>query len=385
MAVFRETVPRDLRDKMMELNWSLVLLLILLGVAGVAMLYSIAGADWSPWANRHAMRLGAGFAGMLVIAMFPPRFWMGMAYPAYFGALALLLLVELFGVNINGAQRWIDLGPMRLQPSEVMKVALVLAMARFYHDLPTEKVTSPTGLLVPLMMIGAPAALIIGQPDLGTTLLLAATGVIIVFMAGLSWWFILTVSVLGLIGVVGVAVYGLENILAEYQMDRVRAFLNPDYDPLGINYHPNQAVITMGSGGMTGKGFLEGTQSKLGYLPEMQTDYIFTALGEEFGFVGGISVLAINALIMAQAVGVAISCKSTFLRLLTMGLTGTYALYVFINIAMVSRLMPVVGVPLPLISYGGTVVLSVLAAFGLILGAHIHRNAEPPKGAGLFG
>jgi rod shape determining protein RodA len=385
MAVFRDSVPRDLPGKMMELNWSLVLLLVLLGGAGVAMLYSLGDASWSPWALNHAIRLGVGFAGMFAIAMFPPRFWIGMAYPVYLGALILLVLVQFIGIEINGAQRWIDLGPMRLQPSEVMKVALVLALARFYHDIPMERVTTPTGLLVPLLMIGTPAALIVGQPDLGTTLLLLATGAMVIFIAGLSWWFILIVGGLGLLGAIGIGVYGLENILAEYQMDRVRAFLDPNFDPLGINYHPNQAVITMGSGGFDGKGFLEGTQSKLGYLPEMQTDYIFTALGEEFGFVGGIGILAINALIMANAVGIAISCKSSFLRFLVMGLTATYALYVFINIGMVSRLMPVVGVPLPLISYGGTVVLSVLAAFGLILGAHIHRNAEPPRGAGLFG
>jgi len=385
MAVFRETVPRDLPGKMMEINWTLVLLLALLGVAGTGMLYSLGGGSWDPWAWKHSVRLAVGFAGMLVIAVFPPRFWMGMAYPIYLGALMLLLMVDLFGVTINGSQRWVDLGPIRLQPSEIMKVALVLALARFYHDLPTEKVTSPSGLLMPAIMIGAPAALIVGQPDLGTTLLLAGTGACIMFMAGLSWWLILTVSGIGLLGLIGVSVYGLENILAEYQMDRVRAFTNPDFDPLGINYHPNQAVITLGSGGLTGKGFLEGTQSKLGYLPEMQTDYIFTALGEEFGFVGCLSILAIYGLIMAQAVGIALTCKSTFLRLLTMGLIATFAFYVFINVGMVSRLLPVVGVPLPLISYGGTVALSVLAAFGLILGAHIHRNAEPPQGAGLFG
>jgi len=179
----------------------------------------------------------------------------------------------------------------------------------------------------------------------------------------------------------------VENGLPHYGLDAngVPDPRSPDFDPLGINYHPNQAMITLGSGGMTGKGFLEGTQSKLGYLPEMQTDYIFTALGEEFGFVGGIAVLAVNALIMAQGVIIAISCKSPFLRLMTIGIITTYASYVFINIGMVSRLLPVVGVPLPLISYGGTVVLAVMAGFGLILGAHIHRNAEPARGAGLFG
>ncbi|WP_304071496.1 rod shape-determining protein RodA [Maricaulis maris] len=385
MAVFRESVPRGLPDKMMELNWTLVLLLVLLGAAGVGMLYSVGGGSWEPWAINHAIRFALGFVGMIVIAMFPPRFWMGLAYPVYVGALILLVLVEIGGVTINGAQRWVDLGPIRLQPAEIMKLALVLALARFYHDLPDEKVTTISGLLPPLMIIGLPAILIVSQPDLGTTLLLAATGVMVIFMAGLSWWFILAVAGVGLAGVIGIGFYGLENILAEYQMDRVHAFLNPDFDPLGINYHPNQAMITLGSGGMTGKGFLEGTQSKLGYLPEMQTDYIFTALGEEFGFVGGIAVLAVNALIMAQGVIIAISCKSPFLRLMTIGIITTYASYVFINIGMVSRLLPVVGVPLPLISYGGTVVLAVMAGFGLILGAHIHRNAEPARGAGLFG
>ncbi|WP_300541315.1 rod shape-determining protein RodA [Maricaulis sp.] len=385
MAVFRESVPRDLRGKMMELNWTLVLLLLLLGVAGIGMLYSVAGGSWSPWALNHAIRLAIGLVAMVVVAMFPPRFWMGVSYPVYVVALILLVLVEVMGVSINGAQRWVDLGPVRLQPSEIMKLALVLALARYYHDLPAEKVTTLSGLIPPLLIIGAPAALIVGQPDLGTTLLLAATGAAVVFMAGLSWWFILVVTGVGMAGMIGIGLYGLENILAEYQMDRVRAFTNPDFDPLGINYHPNQAMITLGSGGMTGKGFLEGTQSQLGYLPEMQTDYIFTALGEEFGFVGGVSILAINALIMAQAVMIAISCKSPFLRILTFGIIATYASYVFINIGMVSRLLPVVGVPLPLISYGGTVVLAVLVGFGLILGAHIHRNAEPPRGAGLFG
>ncbi|WP_291843327.1 rod shape-determining protein RodA [Maricaulis sp.] len=385
MAVFRESVPRDIPGKMMELNWTLVLLLVLLGAAGVGMLYSVAGGSWEPWAINHVIRFGLGFVGMILIAMFPPRFWMGVAYPVYVGALILLVLVEVNGVTINGSQRWVDLGPIRMQPAEIMKLALVLALARYYHDLPDDKVTTISGLLPPLLIIGMPAALIVGQPDLGTTLLLAATGAMVIFMAGLSWWFILIVAGVGLAGVIGIGLYGLENILAEYQMDRVHAFLNPDFDPLGINYHPNQAVITLGSGGMTGKGFLEGTQSKLGYLPEMQTDYIFTALGEEFGFVGGIAVLAVNALIMAQGVIIAISCKSPFLRVMTIGIITTYASYVFINVGMVSRLLPVVGVPLPLISYGGTVVLAVMAGFGLILGAHIHRNAEPPRGAGLFG
>ena len=381
MAVFRESAPRDLPGKLMEINWSLVLLLMLLGAAGVGMLYSVGGGSWDPWAIRHAIRFGVGFAGMLVIAMFPPRFWMGVAYPAYVVALILLVGVELFGVTINGSQRWLDIGPIRLQPSEVMKIALVLALARFYHDLPTEKVSGPSGLFIPAVLIGLPAALIAKQPDLGTTLLLAATGGAVVFLSGLSWKIIIPGGLAGLIGTILFFNFGLQ----DYQRQRVLTMFNPDADPLGAGYQILQSKIALGSGGFTGKGFMEGTQSQLDYLPEKQTDFIFTILGEEFGFVGGIAILAIYALVLANTVAIATTCKSVFLRLVTMGVATTFALYVFINVGMVMGALPVVGVPLPMISYGGTVMLAVLAGFGLILGAHIHRNAQPPRGAGLFG
>ncbi len=381
MAVFRETVPRDLPGKMMEINWTLVLLLALLGMAGTGMLYSVAGGAWDPWAWKHMTRFALGFVGMIVIAMFPPRFWMGVAYPAYVGALILLVMVELFGVTINGSQRWVDLGPLRLQPAEVMKVALVLALARFYHDLPTDKVSSLGGLFIPGILIGAPALLIANQPDLGTTLLLVATGGAVVFLSGLSWKIILPGGLAGLVGGIAFFSFGLQ----DYQRQRILTMFNPDADPLGAGYQILQSKIALGSGGFTGKGFMEGTQSQLDYLPEKQTDFIFTILGEEFGFVGGIVVLAVYGLVLANTVAIAMSCKSVFLRLLTMGVATTFALYVFINVGMVMGALPVVGVPLPLISYGGTVMLAVLAGFGLILSAHIHRNAEPPKGASLFG
>lgn len=381
MAVFRESVPRDLPGKMMELNWSLVLLLVLLGTAGIGMLWSVGGGDWEPWALRHGMRFAIGFVGMIVIAMFPPRFWIGVAYPVYVVALILLVGVEFFGVTINGSQRWLDIGPLRLQPSEVMKVALVLALARFYHDLPSEKVSGLGGLLVPALLIGAPALLIAKQPDLGTTLLLVATGGAVVFLAGLSWWVITFGSIAGAIGSVAYLMWGM----ADYQRERIMTMLNPDADPNGAGWQILQSKIALGSGGFTGKGYTEGTQSQLNFLPEKQTDFIFTVLGEEFGFVGGVAVLAIYALVLANTVAIATSCKSVFLRMVVMGVATTFALYVFINVGMVMGSLPVVGVPLPLISYGGTVVLAVMAGFGLILGAHIHRNAEPPRGAGLFG
>ena len=384
MAVFRDAVPRDIRGKMMEINWALVLLLGLLGCAGLIMLYSAANGSWTPWAFNHAVRLGIGFLAMIVVALFPPRFWMGVAYPAYGVALILLVGVEFAGQTINGSQRWLDIGPIRMQPSEIMKIALVLALARYYHDLPSAKVSSLGGLIPPLMMIGAPAALIAHQPDLGTTVLLIATGGAIVFLSGLSWVIIFSVAGIGVAGLVWFVIDGFGR-LHTYQQERILTFLNPERDPMGEGYQLLQSKIALGSGGLTGKGFMQGTQSHLNYLPEMQTDFIFTMLGEEFGFVGGIGVLIVYGIVLAHTIAIAASCKSTFLRLVTMGVATTFSLYVIINIGMVMGMFPVVGVPLPLISYGGTVMLAVLAGFGLIIGSHIHRHADPPRGAGLLG
>ncbi|MAP47918.1 MAG: rod shape-determining protein RodA [Oceanicaulis sp.] len=381
MGVFTQSAPRGFRGKLFEINWAFVLLILLVGLIGVGMLYSVEGGAWNPYASRHALRLGVGLMIMVVIALFPPRFWMGLAYPAYLGALVLLVGVELIGATAMGAQRWIDIGPIRMQPSEIMKIALVLALARYYHDLPEEKVSSLGGLIIPALMIALPMGLIVKQPDLGTSLLLAATGVAIVFLAGLSWKVIIGSGVLG--GVAGgfFFQYGLQ----DYQRRRIMTFINPEDDPMGAGYHILQSKIALGSGGMTGKGYMEGTQAHLNFLPEKQTDFIFTMLGEEFGFVGGLVVLGLYALILANCVMIATSCRSVFLRLVVMGVATTFSLYVFINVGMVMGMLPVVGVPLPMISYGGTVMMTVLIGLGLILGAHVHRDTEPPKGAGLFG
>ncbi len=381
MPVFTPSAPRGVRAKLFEINWTFVLLVALIGVIGVAMLYSVERGSWDPYAVRHLIRLVAGLGVMVVVAMFPPRFWMGVAYPAYLGALVLLVGVEVAGVTAGGAQRWIDIGPIRMQPSELMKIALVLALARYYHDLPEDKVSSLGGLILPAGMIAAPMGLIIMQPDLGTSLLLAATGAAIVFMAGLSWWVILGAAVFAIAG----ALTYLNFFIEPYQLERITTFLNPSEDPMGAGYQILQSQIALGSGGATGKGYLQGTQASLDFLPEKQTDFIFTILGEEFGFFGGLVVLGLYALLLANCVLIAASCRSTFLRLTVMGVATTFALYVFINVGMVMGLLPVVGVPLPLISYGGTVMLTVLFGLGLILGAHVHRMAEPPKAAGLFG
>jgi rod shape determining protein RodA len=381
MAVFTQTVPRGFRAKLFEIDWAFVLLVMLIGMIGVGMLYSAAEGSWNPWAIRHASRFMLGVGVMLVVALFPPRFWMGLAYPAYLGALGLLVMVELNGTLAMGAQRWLDIGPLRLQPSEIMKIALVLALARYYHDLEPDRVSSLGGLMLPAVMIGAPMALILRQPDLGTALLLAATGAAIVFLAGLSWRVILTAGAAAIPAAIAFFSYGLK----PYQRERIMTFLNPEADPLGAGYHIQQSRIALGSGGFTGKGFMEGSQSQNEFLPEKQTDFIFTMLGEEFGFIGGLVVLALYLLVLANCVMIASSCKSIFLRLMVMGIATTFSLYVLINTAMVMGMVPVVGVPLPMISYGGTVMLAVLAGLGLILGAHVHRNAEPARLAGLIG
>lgn len=381
MAVFRDTVPRTFQGKLYEINWALVLLLCLLGAAGIGMLFSVADGAWDPWATRHATRFAVGLTMMLVVALMPPRFWMAVSYPVYLGALVLLLGVEFFGLTIQGSQRWLELGPIRVQPSEVMKIAVVMAIARFYHDLPREKVSGPTGVLVPLALIGMPAVLILHQPDLGTALLVVATGAVMIFLSGLNWKIIGAAMVAAAVAVPLALRYGLQ----DYQRARIFTFLNPEDDPMGAGYQILQSKIALGSGGLTGKGYLQGTQSHLNYLPEKQTDFIFTMLGEEFGFIGGIAILLLYLIVLANAVAIATSCKATYLKMIVMGVATTFALYVIINTGMVMGMLPVVGVPLPLISYGGTVMLTVLFGFGLILGAHVHRNAELPKGAGLFG
>ncbi len=367
---YSEQAPRSLSGAVVELDWTLVVLLCLAGGAGVAMLYSVADGSWSPWAMQHAIRFAAGLVLMMGLALINPRLWMMAAYPAWGGTMVLLIAVELFGANRMGAQRWLDLGPVSMQPSEFMKVALVLALARYYHGLSPERARSILGTLIPLLLIAAPAALIAHQPDLGTAVLLVLTGGAVVFLAGLNWW----VVMLAVAAVAVAAPLSLEFVLHDYQRERVFTFLNPEADPMGAGYQILQSKIALGSGGAWGKGFLAGTQSHLNFLPEKHTDFIFTTIGEEFGLAGGLFILGLYAMIAARAGWIAVNCRSQFSRLAVTGITTTFVLYVLINVAMVAGLAPVVGVPLPLISYGGTVMLSVMAGFGIILSAQINRS-----------
>lgn len=364
-----------LRRKLRDMNWFLILLLIAVACVGFAMLYSAANGSIDPWASRQMIRFGAGLGLMFFIALTDIRLWIRYAYVIYLAALVLLCAVEVMGVVGMGARRWVDFGVFQLQPSEVMKIALVLALARFYHGLAMEDVPRIRMLLPPLVMIALPAVLVLRQPDLGTTVLLVASAGAIIFAAGVRLW------KFALAGAAVIAAIPLawRLLLHDYQRQRVLTFLNPESDPLGSGYHIIQSKIALGSGGVFGKGFLQGTQSHLSFLPERQTDFIFTMLAEEFGLVGCLGLLGLYVAIMAFGYAVALRSRNHFGRLTAIGITSTFFLYVFINMAMVMGLIPVVGVPLPLVSYGGTSMMSVLIGFGLILNISIHRDIVIPR------
>jgi len=369
-----KTVPTGIR-KLLFLNWPLLVLLSAVASIGFLMLYSVAGGRPETWAEPQMKRFAVGMLAMVAIAMVPIWFWRSMSAIAYLGALAMLLLVELFGDVGMGAQRWLELGPLRVQPSEIMKIALVMMLAAYYDWLDSDKTSRLLWVAPPVLLILVPTALVLRQPDLGTALLLLMGGGIVMFAAGVSLWYFGTVIAAGVAAVVVVVQSRGTSwqLLLDYQFRRIDTFLDPGSDPLGAGYNITQAQIALGSGGWAGRGFMQGTQSRLNFLPEKHTDFIFTTLAEEFGFVGGISLLVLYALILAFCIHSALSNKDRFAALLTLGIGATFFLYFGVNMGMVMGLLPVVGVPLPLVSYGGTAMMILLMAFGLVQSAHVHR------------
>ncbi len=361
--------------KILAINWSLVLLITATCSAGFLMLYSVAGGSLEPWARPQMIRFGAGMAGMLVIGLIPIRFWHAVSPLAYGGALALLVLVEIMGTIGMGAQRWIDLGFMQLQPSELMKVALVMVLAAYYAWLDPAKVSRPLWMLPPILLILIPAALVLKQPNLGTALVLLMVGGAVMFLAGVSLWYYATAGAAAAGAVVAVLrSHGTEwQLLQDYQYRRIFTFLDPSQDPLGAGYHITQATIAMGSGGASGRGFMQGTQSRLNFLPENHTDFIFTTLAEEFGFVGSMAMLGLFSMIVLLCMISAITNRDRFSAILTGGIGASLLVSFAVNMGMVMGLMPVVGQPLPFVSYGGSSMLVLLAAFGLVQSAHVHR------------
>ncbi|MDH3739445.1 MAG: rod shape-determining protein RodA [Alphaproteobacteria bacterium] len=359
----------SLRDKLIHLNWEMVVMITLIAGIGFAMLYSAANGNLSPWASRQMVRFGVGVVLMLMIAVIDIRFWLKVSFLLYALSFILLGTVEVMGSVGMGAQRWLDLTVIQLQPSETMKITLVMALACYFHGIEAEDAGRARYLIVPMILIVAPMALVLRQPDLGTAGVLGLIGVAMLWLAGARLWQFLVVGGAGL-----AAIPIAWQFLHGYQKQRVLTFMNPESDPLGSGYHIMQSKIALGSGGLFGKGFLSGTQSHLNFLPEKQTDFIFTMLAEEFGLVGGTALIGLYALLIGYCIFIAFRCRSQFARLLAMGLVVNFFLYVFINIAMVMGLVPVVGVPLPLISNGGTALLTVLIGFGLVMSCWLHRG-----------
>lgn len=358
-------------DKFLSLNFFYILLIALLAAVGTITLYSAANGSWEPWAVRHLSRFGAAFAVMLILALTDIRYYYRGAYIFYFGTLILLVAVEITGHIGMGAQRWINLGLFKIQPSELMKIGLVLFLARYFSSVTMQSIRSVRGIVIPAVMTALPVALIFLQPDLGTALMILFTATIILFVVGVQWW------KFALVGAGAVALLPVVwSFLREYQQNRVLTFLNPERDPLGAGYHIIQSKIAFGSGGIFGKGFLHGTQTHLNFLPEKHTDFIFTMFSEEFGMIGSIALILVNMAVIALGYFFAFRTENYFARLVILGLNTNYFLYVFINIAMVMGVLPVVGIPLPLISYGGTVMFSVMASFGIILCMYVNRDSN---------
>ncbi len=355
------------------LPWTIIAVLAALAGFGAVVLYSAAGGNLSPWALKHVIRFAILLGLALAIAMVRPQFWMKHAWSLYGIVLAGLVGVELVGGIRGGSQRWLDLGIMEVQPSEFMKLAILLVLARYYHFLPKGYETRPQGLFPALALIAMPAALVMLQPDLGTAMAIVFGGLVMLFGAGVRLWLFGA----GIAAAAAAAPIAW-TMLHDYQRNRVLIFLDPASDPRGAGYHITQSKIAIGSGGITGKGFLAGTQSHLDYLPDLQTDFAFATMAEEWGLLGGLAILVGFGIVLAWGIGVSLRGRGQFERLLALGLTATLFFYLAINLMMVMGLAPVVGIPLPLISYGGSAMMTVMILIGLLMG--IARDNKRPDG-----
>ncbi|GAC1347863.1 MAG: rod shape-determining protein RodA [Acetobacteraceae bacterium] len=359
-----------LMGKLWQVSWFYVVLLCLLAGVGYVALYS-AGGGPEPFASRHILRFVFALGMMLCIALVDIRFIARFSWLIYGASVGLLVLVLRMGHVGKGAQRWIELGGLQLQPSELAKIGLVMALAAWFHKASWERMANPLFLIPPVIMVLVPVGLILKEPNLGTAVITAIVGGSVFLAAGLRWWKMALVAI-----PIPFAAQLAFSHLHDYQRARITTFLNPESDPLGAGYNIIQSKIALGSGGLWGKGFLQGTQGHLNFLPEKQTDFIFTMLAEEFGLVGGLAVLALLALIVLGGMGIALRCRHQYGRLLALGIAVNFFMYCFVNIAMVMGAIPVGGVPLPLVSHGGSAMLTVMFGFGLLMSVHVHRDVE---------
>ena len=354
--------------KLQSINYPLLGLIITLFFVGLAALYSISNGDFNSWPLKHSQRFILGLVIFFLVIFFDLRLIFGYAYLIFFLSIISLAIIPFFGIESNGATRWINIAGISLQPSEFVKYTLILALAKYFHSINNDSGFIKT-LIIPLIITIVPVFLVITQPDLGTALIILIGGISLFWISGLNYKYFI-VGVFSILCSLPV----LWQYLKDYQKDRVLTFFNPERDPLGNGYHIMQSKIALGSGGIFGKGYMEGTQSHLNFLPEMQTDFIFTMLGEEFGFIGTLLLLLIYAALIMISIRLALKSRSLFSKYLSLGVCNVFFIYVFVNIGMVTGLLPVVGVPLPFISYGGSSMLAVMFGFGLLMNCYINRN-----------
>ncbi len=354
--------------KLQNINCPLLGLIFTLFFVGLAALYSISNGDFNSWPLKHTQRFILGLIIFFIVIIFDLRLIFGYAYVIFFLSIISLVIIPFFGIESNGATRWINIAGISLQPSEFVKYTLILALAKYFHSINNDSSFIKT-LIIPLIITIVPVLLVIIQPDLGTALIILLGGISLFWISGLNYKYFI-VGVFSILCSLPV----LWQYLKDYQKDRVFTFFNPERDPLGNGYHIMQSKIALGSGGLFGKGYMEGTQSHLNFLPEMQTDFIFTMLGEEFGFIGTLFLLLIYAALIMISIRLALKSRSLFSKYLSLGVCNVFFIYVFVNIGMVTGLLPVVGVPLPFISYGGSSMLAVMFGFGLLMNCYINRN-----------
>jgi rod shape determining protein RodA len=356
--------------KLARFDWTLLFLVGIIAGFGTVLLFGAAGGHWAPWAFNHLSRYFLCAGIMIAVSVIDIRFWYNLAYPAYVISFILIVAVDLFGHTALGAQRWIALGPIKIQPSEFMKISVILALARYYQDLAIKNFGPLKYHIIPILMTLVPAGLIMKQPDLGTGSTVAMIGAVMIFLSGIYWRYILG----AIMGAISAFILAYNFVFHEFQRNRILTFLNPEADKLGKGYQITQSKIAIGSGGFWGSGYMNGTQSQLDFLPERHTDFVFAMLLEEFGMAGGLFALLLYFTIMAIGLHIARSTRHLYGKMVAGGITMLLFIYVSINAAMIMGLVPVVGMPMPFLSYGGSVMLSVMFALGLVQNVKVHRD-----------
>ncbi len=358
------------KEKFYSLDFVLVISIFILGIVSIFAMYSTDGGKFDYHTKSHIVRFGIFFLFFIIVSFFNIKFWHSTSVLIYITFFLLLLGVKYFGLTSSGSQRWINFYFMNLQPSELMKVGLILFLAKYYHRVPTHEVNRPKYLYIPLISLGAPVLLVVAQPDLGTSILIAAGGVVVIWLSGVKIKFFAYLSIIFL-SLAPIAI----SFLKPYQKSRILTFFNPDRDPLGAGYQIIQSKIAIGSGGLFGKGFLNGSQSYLGFLPEKHTDFIFTLFSEEFGFFGSIFILSLYTLITSRIVKIGHITRSNFGKLYCYSFATAFFIYVVVNMSMVLGLLPIVGAPLPILSYGGSSMLAIMFGLGIAMSCKIHKDS----------